>query len=224
MPGKPKLRQTNEALQAWDKRTLDLILAVPSLIVLAIPFCIVALAIKLDSRGPVFFRQERVGQNGRIFRPWKFRTMVEGATKMGLGYLVAQDDSRITRLGRVLRNTGFDELPQLLNVVKGEMSLVGPRPTWPYQVEQYDDAQRMRLLAKPGVTGLAIIGGRNAISWEERIELDIWYIEHRSLWLDVKILAMTPWKVLVTRAGLYGESGINEDFGSTSCNLKDRSE
>ena len=197
------------------KRLLDLIGGIIGLAILAVPFAIIALAIKLDSRGTVFFRQERAGRNGRIFKPFKFRTMVEGATSMELGYSVTADDSRITRVGRILRNTGFDELPQLINVLKGEMSLAGPRPTLPYQVEQYDDFQRRRLLAKPGVTGLAIVQGRNALSWEERIKVDIWYIDHWSMWLDLKILALTPWKVLVTREGLYGEGGVNEDFSGT---------
>ena len=195
------------------KRLLDLVGAVVGLLVLGIPFTLIALAIKLDSRGPVFFRQERVGRRDRIFRPWKFRTMVQGATSKGLWYRVAQDDSRITRVGRILRNTGFDELPQFINVLTGEMSLAGPRPTLPYQVERYDDVQRRRLLAKPGVTGLAVVQGRNALSWEERIKLDNWYIDHWSPWLDLRILALTPWKILVTREGLYGEDGINEDFG-----------
>jgi lipopolysaccharide/colanic/teichoic acid biosynthesis glycosyltransferase len=211
MPTKPDGQQQARASHSRLKRLLDLFGATIGLALLAIPFALIVIAIKMDSRGPVFFRQERVGLNGRLFRPWKFRTMVPGAISMGLGYLVAQDDSRITRTGRLLRNTGVDELPQLINVLAGEMSLVGPRPTWSYQVDQYDDDQRKRLLAKPGVTGLAIVQGRNALSWEERIKLDNWFIDNWSLWLDIKILAMTPWRVLVTREGLYGEHGINED-------------
>lgn len=218
MPGKSKLTQTDQAIQAWTKRALDLILAVPLLVVLAIPFSIVSLAVKLDSRGPVFFRQDRVGQSGRMFRPWKFRTMVEGAITMGLGTTVARGDSRITRVGRIMRATGFDELPQLLNVVAGDMSLVGPRPTLLHQVERYNDFQRRRLLAKPGLTGLSVIRGRNALSWEDRINLDNWYICHWSSWLDLKILALTPWKVLITREGVYGRGGINEDFRGTPHN------
>ncbi|MBI2172008.1 MAG: sugar transferase [Chloroflexi bacterium] len=198
------------------KRILDIISSLVALLFLAIPFAIFAIAIKLDSRGPVFFRQERVGLKGGVFKPWKFRTMVDGAVHTGLGLSAAKDDPRITRVGRFLRNTGIDELPQFINVLMGQMSLVGPRPTVPSQVERYDDAQRRRLLAKPGVTGLAVVRGRNALSWEERIKLDTWYIDHWSIWLDIKILALTPWKVLVTREGLYGEDGVNEDFGSPS--------
>ncbi len=198
------------------KRFLDLIGAVVGLALLTIPFLVIAIAIKLDSRGPVFFRQERVGRGERLFRPFKFRTMVPDATTMGLGNTVAQDDTRITRIGRILRNTGFDELPQMINVFKGEMSLVGPRPTWPHQVEQYNSVQRRRLLAKPGITGLVVVRGRNSLTWEERIKMDNWYIDHWSPWLDLKILAMTPWKVLVTKEGLYGEGGVNEDFTGNS--------
>ena len=204
-----------------SKRLLDLIGAVVGLAVLTIPFLAIALAIKLDSRGPVFFRQERVGRGERLFRPFKFRTMVQDATSMGLGHTVAQGDTRITRIGRILRNTGFDELPQFINVLKGDMSLVGPRPTWPYQVEQYDSVQRRRLLAKPGITGLVVVRGRNSLSWEERIKMDNWYIDHWSPWLDFKILALTPWKVLVTKEGLYGKGGVNEDFIGNSQNPSD---
>jgi lipopolysaccharide/colanic/teichoic acid biosynthesis glycosyltransferase len=197
------------------KRLLDITGASIGLAFLAIPFLLIAMAIKLDSRGPVFFRQERIGLRGTSFKPWKFRTMIEGAVNVGLGLSAAKDDPRITRVGRFLRNTGIDELPQIINVLRGKMSLVGPRPTLPQQVERYNEEQRRRLLAKPGVTGLAVVRGRNALSWEERIKLDTWYIDHWSIWLDIKILALTPWKVLVTRKGLYGEGGVNEDFGVT---------
>ncbi|MBI4200761.1 MAG: sugar transferase [Chloroflexi bacterium] len=214
MHTKPDVQESARVSRSALKRLLDLLGATIGLALLAIPFALTALAIKLDSTGPVFFRQERVGRNGRKFKPWKFRTMVEGAVNIGLGHTVARDDPRITRVGNILRKTGFDELPQLINVLKGDMSLVGPRPTWPHQVERYDEFQRRRLLAKPGLTGLAVVRGRNTLSWEERIKLDNWYIDHCSIWLDIKILALTPWKVLVTREGLYGEGGVNEDFGS----------
>lgn len=194
------------------KRLVDLIATLAALVVLAVPFAVIALAIKLDSRGSIFFRQERAGQNGRLFKAWKFRTMVEGAVHQGLGYTVAKDDSRITRVGKILREWGLDELPQLINVLKGEMSLVGPRPTLPYQVEHYDEFQRRRLLAKPGITSLAIISGRNALPWAERIRLDVWYVEHPSFWLDVKIFFKTIWVVLIQRQGIYGKGGINDPF------------
>jgi len=199
-------------IQLILKRLIDILLSLIGLVLLAVPFAIIALAIKLDSKGPVFFRQERVGKNGRSFKVWKFRTMVVGAVQQGLGYNVAKDDSRITRVGAVLRNWGLDELPQLINVFIGEMSLVGPRPTLRYQVEHYDDFQRRRLQVKPGITSLAVVSGRNALSWKERIELDVWYVEHWSLWLDIKILFKTLWTVLVTHEGLYGEDGVNDPF------------
>jgi undecaprenyl phosphate N,N'-diacetylbacillosamine 1-phosphate transferase len=199
-------------LQFGIKRTLDVFLGLIGLGMLVIPFVIIALAIKFDSKGPVFFRQERVGKDGIIINSWKFRTMVVGAIKQGLGYNVAQDDNRITSVGRFLRGWGLDELPQLINVLKGEMSIVGPRPTLKYQVDQYNAFQRRRLLVKPGITGWALIHGRNLLSWEERIRYDIWYIDRWSLWLDLWIMLKTLWIVLVTREGVYGKGGINEDF------------
>jgi len=202
----------NSKIQRALKRFMDIVLSCVGLVLLAVPFAIIALAIKLDSKGPIFFRQERVGKDGRLFKVWKFRTMVVGAVQKGLGYNVARDDSRITRVGAVLRNWGLDELPQLINVFVGEMSLVGPRPTLRYQVEHYNDFQRCRLLVKPGITSLAVVSGRNALSWKERIELDVWYVEHWSLWLDIKILFKTLWVVLVTHEGLYGEDGTNDPF------------
>lgn len=199
-------------LQFGVKRTLDIFLGLIGLGVFVIPFAIIALAVRLDSRGPAFYRQERVGKDGRPFKTWKFRTMVVGAVKRGLGYNVAHDDHRITRVGRFLRAWGLDELPQLINVLKGEMSIVGPRPTLQYQIDQYNAFQRRRLLVKPGITGWALIHGRNLLSWEERIKYDVWYVDHWSLWLDLGIMFKTLWVVLVRREGIYGANGINYDF------------
>jgi undecaprenyl phosphate N,N'-diacetylbacillosamine 1-phosphate transferase len=194
------------------KRALDILLGLVGLVILVIPFSIITLAIKLDSKGPVFFRQERMGKREGVFKTWKFRTMIVGAANQGLGFNVAQEDSRITRMGRLLRDWGLDELPQLINVLKGEMSIVGPRPTLKYQVDQYNDFQRRRLLVKPGITGWALIHGRNLLSWEERIKYDVWYVDHWSLWLDLGIMLKTLWVVLVKREGVYGANGINYDF------------
>ena len=194
------------------KRIVDVLVSGIALLILAFPLAAVALAIKLDSKGSVFFRQERVGKGGRVFRVWKFRTMVVNAVSKGLGVTVAEGDERITRVGRILRGSGIDELPQILNVLVGEMSLVGPRPTLAYQVELYDDAQRRRLDVRPGITSLAVVSGRNALSWVERIELDVWYIDHWSFLLDLKIMLRTLWCVLVTREGLYGKDGVNDSF------------
>ncbi len=151
-----------------------------------------AVAIKLEDGGPVLYRQRRVGQDGCDFDLLKLRTMVVGAEGIGAGFAVNEGDARITRVGRALRRLSLDELPQLWNVVRGDMSLVGPRPTLRYQVERYTPRQRRRLEVKPGVTGWAQIHGRAALPWEERIELDVWYVENRSPWLDVKILLRTP--------------------------------
>ncbi len=160
---------------------------------LASPFlAIAALGIKAEDRGPVLYRQRRVGQDGREFELLKLRTMVVGAAQQGAGWAVNRGDPRITRVGRALRRLSLDELPQLWNVVRGEMSLIGPRPTLSYQVEQYTPRQRKRLEVKPGITGWAQIHGRAALPWEERIELDVWYVENRSPAVDLKILLRTP--------------------------------
>lgn len=196
------------------KRIIDLIASVAGLGLLSPFLLVLAMAIKIDSPGPVFYRQERIGKNGVPFRVFKFRSMVVGADRMGLGLAVAKDDPRITRVGKWLRRYSLDELPQLINVVRGEMSIVGPRPTIREQVEQYDAFQRRRLDMKPGITGWAQVNGRNSISWEERIELDVWYVEHWSLWLDAKIMALTIPKLLIPSSQeLYGQEGVTPDLG-----------
>ena len=178
--------------------SLGLAIASPALVA-------AALAIKLDDGGPVFYRQRRVGQDGREFELLKLRTMIIGAEQQGAGWAVNRGDPRITRVGRALRRLSLDELPQLWNVVRGEMSLIGPRPTLAYQVESYSPRQRRRLEVRPGVTGWAQIHGRATLPWEERIELDLWYVENRSPWIDLKILLKTPRALL---GGTYkGETG-----------------
>jgi undecaprenyl phosphate N,N'-diacetylbacillosamine 1-phosphate transferase len=165
----------------------------------------IAILVKVESKGPVFFVQKRVGKDGKRFRAYKFRTMIEGAANQGAGHLIeGEDDPRITRVGRFLRSWGLDELPQFINILKGDMSVVGPRPTLPYQVEQYDDFQRRRLEVRPGVTGWAQIHGRNLLSWPERIEYDVWYVDNWSLALDAEIILKTP-SVLLRREGLYAD-------------------
>jgi lipopolysaccharide/colanic/teichoic acid biosynthesis glycosyltransferase len=164
-----------------------------------------ALAVKLEDRGPVLYRQRRVGKDGEEFELLKLRTMIVGAETRGAGLAVNKGDPRITRVGRLLRRLSLDELPQLWNVVRGEMSLIGPRPTLAYQVERYTNRQRRRLEVKPGITGWAQIHGRAALPWEERIELDVWYVEHRSPRVDLRILLRTP---LALFGGTYkGETG-----------------
>jgi len=178
------------------RRAFDL-LGSSLLLLLASPVLLVAaLAIVLEDRGPVLYRQRRVGRRGREFELLKLRTMVVGAEKLGAGYAVNRGDPRITAVGRSLRRLSLDELPQLWNVLRGDMSLIGPRPTLSYQVERYTPRQRKRLEVKPGITGWAQIHGRAKLPWEERIELDVWYVEHRSAWLDLQILARTPLALL----------------------------
>ena len=186
-------------------RALDLAGASLGL-VLASPFlAAAAIAIKLDGGGPVLYRQQRVGKDGREFELVKLRTMVVGAERQGAGWAIDHGDPRITRVGSVLRRVSLDEVPQLWNVVRGEMSLIGPRPTLAYQVEQYTPHQRRRLDVRPGITGWAQVQGRASLPWEERIELDIWYVEHRSPSLDLKILARTPFALF---GGTYkGKTG-----------------
>lgn len=196
------------------KICLDFLGAWIGLMVLSPIIYFLAVLIRVDSPGPAFFLQERMGKDGEPFISYKFRTMIDKAITRGLGINVAADDDRITRVGKILRNTSLDELPQLFNVLRGEMSLVGPRPTLRYQVEAYNAWQRRRLEVKPGITGWAQINGRNAIPWEERIKLDIWYVDNWSLVLDGRILWRTI-RTVLQREGLYGPEGINYDFGST---------
>ena len=173
-------------------RAADVAIAGGALLVASPLLALAALAVKLEDGGPVLYRQTRVGRDGADFELLKLRTMVVGAETMGAGLAVNRDDARITRAGRFLRKLSLDELPQLWNVVRGEMSVIGPRPTLRYQVEQYDERQRRRLDVRPGITGWAQVNGRAALPWADRIELDVWYVEHRSPLLDLRILARTP--------------------------------
>ena len=181
-------------------RAADILIALVGLAVVSPLLAIAAIAIKLESRGPVLYRQRRVGKGGVVFEMFKLRTMRQGADPIGVGTAVTVADPRVTRIGRILRRFALDELPNLINVLRGEMRIVGPRATLPAQVQLYTPRQRRRLDLRPGVTGWAQIHGRAGIPWEERIELDVWYVEHRSLWLDLKILAKTP-------AALLGGAG-----------------
>jgi lipopolysaccharide/colanic/teichoic acid biosynthesis glycosyltransferase len=173
-------------------RTADFALAGVALAVSSPVLAAAALAVRLADRGPVLYRQRRVGKDGVEFELLKLRTMVVGAEGQGAGFAVDEGDPRITRVGRVLRRLSIDELPQLWNVVRGEMSVIGPRPTLRYQVERYTPRQARRLEVRPGITGWAQVHGRARLPWDERIELDVWYVEHRSALLDLKILAKTP--------------------------------
>ena len=177
-------------------RALDIAIAGTGLIVTSPLVALGALAVKLEDRGPALYKQVRVGKDGADFELLKLRTMIVGAEQQGAGYAVDKGDSRITKAGRVLRRLSIDELPQLWNVVRGEMSIIGPRPTLRYQVERYDERQRRRLDVRPGITGWAQIHGRASLPWPERIELDVWYVERRSPLVDLKILLRTPLALL----------------------------
>jgi lipopolysaccharide/colanic/teichoic acid biosynthesis glycosyltransferase len=189
------------------KRTLDVAVASVVLVVAAPALAVAALLIRLETHGHPIYRQRRVGRDGVPFELYKLRTMVSGAETMGAGLALSEGDSRITRLGALLRRTSMDELPNLVNVLRGEMSIVGPRPTVQVQVDRYTERQRGRLSVRPGLTGWAQIQGRASLPWSERIELDLWYVEHASLALDLKILWRTVAMVLGGH-GLYkGETG-----------------
>src|SRR3954449_2957382 len=182
---------------------LDAALAAALLAVASPLLALAALAIRLESRGPVFYRQLRVGKDGEPFQLWKLRTMVPGAEAMGAGIYVLEGDARITRVGRLLRRFSLDEIPNLVNVLRGEMAIVGPRPTLAAQVDLYTPLQLRRLEVKPGLTGWAQVNGRAGIPWEERIELDVWYVDHRSPALDLRVLGRTL-RLLASGHGLYG--------------------
>ena len=196
------------------KRTIDFIIAGIALIVLSPFLLITAILIKLDSKGPVIFKQERLGKNGVPFKIWKFRSMCVGAEKQGTGVYSYKGDARITKVGKIIRATSIDELPQLVNILKGDMALIGPRPAltyhpWPY--EQYTEHQKHMFDVLPGVTGWAQVNGRKEVPWPERIELNVWYAKNMSLWLDLKIFFMTIFKVATNANNEnVGETGVKK--------------
>jgi lipopolysaccharide/colanic/teichoic acid biosynthesis glycosyltransferase len=189
------------------KRALDLVIALPATIITAPVIAVLALAVRLETPGRPIYTQTRAGKHGQPFQIYKLRTMVKGAEFTGAGLAIQEGDDRITWVGKFLRRYSLDELPNLWNVIRGEMAIVGPRPTLPVQVEQYTERQRGRLAVKPGLTGWAQVNGRASLPWTERIELDLWYVEHRTLALDLRIIGRTMAMVL-TGQGLYkGERG-----------------
>ncbi|MGI6268979.1 MAG: sugar transferase [Candidatus Howiella sp.] len=200
------------------KRAIDCLLSAVGLILLAVPMLILAAAVKMDSPGPALFRQNRIGKDGRVFRILKFRSMCVGAESTGSGVYSGKGDSRVTRVGRVLRATSLDELPQLLNILRGDMALIGPRPPltyhpWPY--EEYTDEQKKMFDVRPGITGWAQVHGRKTVEWHDRIAMNVWYSEHCSFILDIKILFMTVFKVFT--------NADNENVGATvSVNSEER--
>ena len=181
------------------KRVIDIVLSVIGIIICLIPMIITAIAIKIDSPGPVLFKQERLGFKGKVFRIYKFRSMCQGAEHTGTGVYSRADDMRVTRVGKIIRATSIDELPQLFNIIKGDMSFIGPRPPLtyhPWPIEEYTEEQLHMFDARPGITGWAQVNGRKGVEWHKRIELNCWYVDNMSLWLDIKILFTTFFKVL----------------------------
>ena len=192
------------------KRFLDVTASFLGLVLLSPLLLAVSILIKIDSRGPVIFRQKRIGRNGKVFEIYKFRSMCVGAEKTGSGVYSGKGDARVTRIGKFLRATSIDELPQLLNILKGEMSFVGPRPPLtyhPWKYEEYTDFQKRMFEVRPGITGWAHVNGRKDVEWHKRIELNVWYVDHMSLLLDIKIMFMTAFKVLT--------NADNENSGAT---------
>lgn len=180
------------------KRIMDIIFSSLFLMLGAIPLLFVALLVKIDSQGPVLFKQERLGINGKVFKIYKFRSMIVNAEKQGSGVYSGKNDSRVTRVGKILRATSIDELPQLINIFKGEMSFIGPRPALtyhPWKYEEYTEEQKKMFDVRPGVTGWAQVNGRKEVEWPRRIEMNVWYVEHESLLLDLKIFFKTIIKV-----------------------------
>jgi len=193
----------NNQFQLGLKRLLDIIVATAGLVVLAPLFLAIALAVALDSPGGVLFMQQRTGRGGKLFQMLKFRTMLQGAEEVGSGFYVGSDDPRITAVGRFLRRFSLDEIPQLVHVLSGQMSLVGPRPSLPYQLQYYSSRNLRRFLMRPGITGWSQVNGRNSISWPQRLERDVWYVENFTLALDLQILLRTP-VVWFSGEGIYG--------------------
>lgn len=196
----PEAKEASIFYKNYVKRVVDLIIAIPVLVVVAIPMAITAVAIKLDSKGPVLFKQDRLGKDGKVFKILKFRSMVVNAEHSGSGVYSGKGDARVTRVGRFIRATSIDELPQLVNVLRGDMSLLGPRPPLtyhPWPLEKYTEEQRHMFDVRPGFSGWAQVNGRKEVEWNHRIELNVWYVRHVRFSLDAKIFFITIFKVLV---------------------------
>ncbi len=192
------------------KRFFDIVLALLGLVIAAIPMLLVAIAVKLDSPGPVLFKQERLTKGGKVYKMWKFRSMCVGAEHTGSGVYSDRNDTRVTRVGKIIRATSLDELPQIFNILAGQMSFIGPRPPLtyhPWPIEEYTPEQLRMFEVRPGITGWAQVNGRKDVPWPKRIEMNVWYVDHVSLWLDIKILFMTVFKVLT--------NADNENKGAT---------
>ena len=202
--------------RAFLKRMFDVVLSGIAIIILAIPMLIIAIAVKISDPGPAIFKQQRIGKGGKVFNILKFRSMKIGAEKTGSGVYSGKGDPRVTKIGRILRATSLDELPQLLNVFKGDMSFIGPRPPLtyhPWTWDKYTEEQKKMFNVRPGITGWAQINGRKDVEWNKRIQLNVWYVEHLSFWFDIKILFKTVGKVF--------SNADNENKGATVTNSSD---
>lgn len=205
----PEAKAAGPIYRDYIKRIIDLLIAVPVLLIAAIPMAIIAAAVKLDSPGPALFKQDRLGKDGKVFKMLKFRSMCVGAEKTGSGVYSGKGDSRVTRVGKIIRATSLDELPQLLNVLRGDMSLLGPRPPLtyhPWPIEDYTEEQRHMFDVRPGFSGWAQVHGRKNVEWHHRIELNVWYVRHVRFSLDVKIFFMTIFKVITNK----NNANVNE--------------
>ncbi len=205
----PEAKAASPIYRDYIKRIIDLLIAVPVLLIAAIPMAIIAAAVKLDSPGPALFKQDRLGKDGKVFKMLKFRSMYVGAEKTGSGVYSGKGDSRVTRVGKIIRATSLDELPQLLNVLRGDMSLLGPRPPLtyhPWPIEDYTEEQRHMFDVRPGFSGWAQVHGRKNVEWHHRIELNVWYVRHVRFSLDVKIFFMTIFKVITNK----NNANVNE--------------
>ncbi len=201
------------------KRFLDILLSFIAIIILALPMLIIAIAIKIDSKGSVIFKQDRIGKNGKVYKILKFRSMKVGAEQTGSGVYSEKGDPRVTKVGKFLRATSLDEITQLINILKGDMSFIGPRPPLtyhPWTLDKYTDEQRKMFNVRPGITGWAQINGRKEVEWHKRIELNVWYVEHLSFWLDIKILFKTVGKVFT--------NANNENVGETVAKEEDENQ
>lgn len=206
----PNAKPVDEFYRDYIKRILDLIIAIPVLIIASIPMIITAFLIKVDSPGPVLFKQERLGKGGKAFKMLKFRSMCVGAEKKGTGVYSGKNDNRVTKVGKIIRATSIDELPQLINVIRGDMSLIGPRPPLtyhPWPIDNYNEKQIHMFDVRPGFSGWAQVNGRKEVEWHHRIELNVWYVEHVRFSLDLKIFLLTIFKVILNKD--------NENTGKT---------
>lgn len=188
-----------EKMYKYIKRLLDILVSAFAVIILSPLMVITAMAVKLESEGPALFKQDRLGLDGKVFKIYKFRSMCQGAEHIGTGVYSGADDMRVTKVGKIIRATSIDELPQLFNIIKGDMSFIGPRPPLtyhPWDISEYTEEQLHMFDVRPGISGWAQINGRKDVEWHKRIELNCWYVDHMSLWLDIRILFTTFLKVL----------------------------